>query len=280
MMMRRRRVAALFIVIATSLSVVACSGLSSRVDIAKEVAATAGFQPFSIGTSYFRLAGFSRIRQPGRPVTIYIEGDGRAFLSGRPSNNPTPADPLVLRLAALDRNDNVVYLARPCQYVDLSDERNCGIPYWTRKRFAEEVISSVSEAVGIIAQNSKSSEIHLVGYSGGAAVATLVAARRQDVAGLRTLAGYLDHVSLNKDRNVSQLLGSLDPIEIAPRLSTIPQIHYAGRGDEVIPSWVIRNFIQAVGNDRCTSMRIVDTTHRTGWEAMWSQYVSVQPSCR
>ena len=280
MKMRRRRVAALFVVIAACLSVVACSSLSSRVESAQKVATAAGFQPFVLGTSYFRLAGFSRIRQLGRPVTIYIEGDGRAWLSGRPSSNPTPADPLVLRLAALDRGDNVVYLSRPCQYVDLSAELYCGIPYWTRKRFAEEVITSVNEAVGAIAQNSKSTEIHLVGYSGGAALAALVAARRQDVGSLRTLAGYLDHVSLNRVRNVDQLLGSLDPIEIAPRLKSVPQIHYSGRGDKVIPSWVIRNFIQAVGSVRCTSIRIVDATHREGWEGIWSKLESVMPSCR
>ena len=281
MKMRRHRVAALFVGVAVCLFLVACSSLSSRREMARKIATAAGFQPFVLDTSYFRLAGFSRIRQLGRPVTVYIEGDGRAWLSRtRPSDNPTPAETLVLRLAARDRSDNVVYLARPCQYVDLDAERYCGTPYWTRKRFAEEVIAAVNEAVGAIAVKSKSTEIHLVGYSGGAAVAALVAARRQDIGSLRTLAGYLDHVSLNRARKVSPLRGSLDPIQAAPSLRTVPQIHYSGRGDRVVPSWVTRNFIQAVGNDRCASIRIVDATHREGWEGIWSQLESVMPSCR
>ena len=279
--MRRHRVTARFVAVAVVLSLVACSSLSSRREMARKVANAAGFQPFVLATSYFRLAGFSRIQRLGRPVTVYIEGDGRAWLSRTtPSDNPTPAEPLVLRLAALDRGDNVVYLARPCQYVDLEAERHCGTPYWTGKRFAEEVIAAVDEAVGAIAATSKSTEIHLVGYSGGAAVAALVAARRQDIGSLRTVAGYLDHVSLNRAQKVSPLTESLDPIQAAPGLSSVPQIHCSGRGDKVVPSWVTRNFTQAVGNDRCASIRIVDATHREGWEGIWSQLESVMPSCR
>ena len=230
MKMRRHRVAALFVGVAVCFSLVACTSLSSRREIAREVATAASFQPFVLGTSYFRLAGFSRIRQPGRPVTVYIEGDGRAWVSGRPSSNPTPVEPMVLRLAARDRGDNVVYLARPCQYVDLDAERYCGTPYWTRKRFAEEVIASVDEAVGAIAVKSKSTEIHLVGYSGGAAVAALVAARRRDIGSLRTLAGYLDHVSLNRVREVStEGFARSNPSRSSPKLCSANSLFRARR---------------------------------------------------
>ena len=259
----------------------ACSSLSDRREAARKVAANAGFQAFGYSASYFRLAGYSRIRRPGQPVTIYIEGDGRAWLSRTtPSTNPTPANPLLLRLAAMDRSANVIYLARPCQYIDLGAERNCAYPYWTYKRFAEEVIASVNEAIGAIAQQAQAKEIHLVGYSGGAAVAVLVAGRRRDVVSLRTLAGYLDHVALNRARKADPLSGSLDPIGVAPRLAAVPQIHYAGRRDEVIPSWVGRNFIQALGSERCASLQIVDSAHNDGWEKSWSRLASILPSCQ
>lgn len=40
--------------------------------------------------------------KPG-PLFVYIEGDGLAYLDARtPSTDPTPADPLALRLAAAD----------------------------------------------------------------------------------------------------------------------------------------------------------------------------------
>ncbi len=268
-------------VILVSFILAGCSSLSDRREAARKVAINSGFQPFGYSASSFRLAGYSRIRQAGQPVAIYIEGDGRAWLSRTtPSTNPTPADPMLLRLAALDPSANVVYLARPCQYIDLSNERNCAYPYWTYKRFAEEVIASVNEAVGAIAKQANAKQIHLVGYSGGGAVAALVAGRRGDIVSLRTLAGYLDHVALTRARKADPLSGSLDPIGVAPRLAGLPQIHYAGRRDEVIPSWVGSNFIRALGSNRCASLEIVDATHHDGWEEGWSRLASRVPSCQ
>jgi hypothetical protein len=276
-----RRSVVLFVLMACALVVSACSSLSDRQGAARKVAANAGFQAIGYSASYFRLARYSRIRQPGRPVTIYIEGDGRAWLSRNiPETNPTPAKPIVLRLATLDRSDNVVYLARPCQYVELAAERLCTYPYWTHKRFAEEVIASVNEVVGVIAQQAQTTEIHLVGYSGGAAVAALVAGRRSDIVSLRTVAGYLDHVALNRARKFSPLTGSLDPIRVAPRLAGLPQIHYVGRRDKLIPSWVGSNFIRALGSDRCASLQIVDATHHDGWENSWAQLAARLPACQ
>jgi hypothetical protein len=259
----------------------ACSSSAERLRVANRVASAAGFHAFGYSAKDFRLAGYSRIRQAGQPLTIYIEGDGRAWLSRNiPSTDPTPVKPLVLKLAALDRSDNVVYLARPCQYIDLAADRKCATPYWTRKRFAEEVIASVNEAVGAVARHAEAKQIHLVGYSGGAAVAALVAVRRSDVASLRTVAGYLDHVTLNRARKVSQLSGSLDPIEIAPRLAGVPQIHYLGRRDVLIPRWVGDNFIRALGSARCASLEIVDATHYDGWEKSWVSLAARLPSCQ
>ncbi|MDA9667740.1 hypothetical protein N9T45_02775, partial [Candidatus Pelagibacter sp.] len=50
-------------------------------------------------------------------VVVYIEGDGLSWIDRfTPSSDPTPKNPLAFKLAKLDQNQNVIYLARPCQY--------------------------------------------------------------------------------------------------------------------------------------------------------------------
>ncbi len=50
-------------------------------------------------------------------MVVYIEGDGRAYVNRRtPSNDPTPGNPMALRLALADPSLRVLYLGRPCQY--------------------------------------------------------------------------------------------------------------------------------------------------------------------
>jgi hypothetical protein len=257
-----------------------CAGLNSYKNNAKKIAMSADLMPILLQTPTFRLAGFYRFSKPKAPLTVYIEGDGLAWLTRyRPSGNPTPKNPIALQLATLDKSANVAYLARPCQYVSLRDEKLCGVPYWTQKRFSKEVIVAINAALSILVSKSKAEAIHLVGYSGGGAVAALAAFRRNDIASLRTVAGYMDHVSLNRKAGVSPLKGSLDPIRAAPYLKSIPQIHYTGNQDERIPGWVAHKFRKAVRNNGCTSVQIVDATHENGWEKVWGRVWSKIPIC-
>jgi hypothetical protein len=119
-----------------------------------------------------------------------------------------------------------------------------------------------------------------VGYSGGGAVVAMLAAKRKDIASIRTVAGYMDHVALNRDVKVSQLIGSLDPIKAAPRLKTVPQIHYSGKKDKRIPGWVLKNFRNAVGTSNCITLRRVNATHEEGWEEIWERAWPKIPTCR
>jgi poly(3-hydroxybutyrate) depolymerase len=130
-----------------------------------------------------------------------------------------------------------------------------------------------------MASRIKSKTIHLVGYSGGGAVVAMLAAKRKDIASIRTVAGYMDHVALNRDVKVSQLIGSLDPIKAAPRLKSVPQIHYTGRQDKRIPSWVLKNFSNAVGASNCITIRKVNAKHEEGWEEIWERAWSKIPAC-
>ncbi|MBF0253829.1 MAG: alpha/beta hydrolase [Candidatus Omnitrophica bacterium] len=219
----------------------------------------------------FHLTAFSRTSDPARPLRIYIEGDGYAWVSrSRPSNDPTPIDPVALRLAAADPYPNVVYLARPCQYGSLTADDACNPFYWTEGRFSEEVIRSANEAVGGLAAEGGFQKIELIGYSGGAAIAVLVAARRHDVAAIRTVAGDLDNGRLIRIHSLSPMEASLEPLDAAAGLGNIPQIHFVGESDKVVPLEVARSFVDKLPPG--SSARIVTVpgaSHGKGWAERW-----------
>jgi len=258
-----------------------CAGQRFRTNLANDIAKASNLEPIFILTSTFQLKGYFRFHNTKAPLTVYIEGDGQAYLHrNMPSANPTPKNPLALRLAAIDLGENVLYLARPCQYVNFQLASLCKVSYWTQKRFSNEVIISVNQAIDKMVLKAGVNRIHLVGYSGGGAVAALVASQRKDVVSLRTLAGYMDHISLNREAGVMPLNGSLDPIKVASNLKWIPQIHYSGKKDKVIPKWVAKNFIRAVGNKNCAFIRLANATHAKGWEQVWKNVWTKIPACR
>ncbi|NDV24807.1 alpha/beta hydrolase [Desulfovibrio sp. JC022] len=152
------------------------------------------FQYEKIRTIDFDLVTYSRIEPGAENLTIYIEGDGQAWRTrSRVSFDPTPHNPLGFMLAALDPALSVVYLARPCQFVGGTEARNCDVSCWTSGRFSKKNVQAIDEAISQVKQQAKAQKIHLVGYSGGGAIALLVAAQRDDILSVRTVAGNLDH---------------------------------------------------------------------------------------
>lgn len=270
--MRRTTVAAL--------SLLVLAGCADRQASALQIATSGGLSQTEIPTSTFRLTAFFRVQAPSAPLVVYIEGDGLAWKSrGEPSLDPTPRNPLGLRLAVIDSSPNVVYLARPCQYT--KGDSRCTSAYWTDRRFSGEVMAAMDEALDAVLRRTRGHTVHLVGYSGGGAIAALLAARRQDVASLRTVAGNLDHDAVNRHHGVSLMPGSLNPISIASRLATVPQEHFVGEADGVVPSFVARNFAEAMGDGECASVTMVkDATHEEGWENFWRVAVVRLPSRR
>lgn len=71
-----------------------------------------------VETRDFTLASWQKVTNPAAPYKIYIEGDGYAFNArGKVTQDPTPRGTLVRELAFGDDSPNVIYLARPCQYI-------------------------------------------------------------------------------------------------------------------------------------------------------------------
>jgi hypothetical protein len=233
-----------------------------------------------VDTGRFVLTTFSRISQPGKPLRVYIEGDGRAWLSRtEPSLDPTPHRATGLALAAQDPAPNVVYLARPCQFTPKAMNPRCGIAYWTGKRFAPEVIEAMNDAVSRFAARTPGEPVELVGYSGGGAIAVLIAARRGDVTSIRTVAGNLDDELVNRMHDVSSMPQSANAIDSARRVADIPQIHFSGALDRVVPPAVARRFVEAVGGHCARALTIPGLSHEGGWSSHWPALLKIAPTC-
>ena len=256
-----------------------CAGSSvhERRAAAARVALEAGWQRLDLDAGVFVLAAFLPPAL-GRTetLTVYIEGDGMAWIDGStPSFDPTPRDPLALRLAVRDPRGQAVYLARPCQYVEGEDRRGCETRYWTGHRFASEVIAASNEAISQLKARYAARKLELVGYSGGGAVAALVAARRGDVARLVTVAGNLDTTAWTAGHRLTPLRGSLNPADAWLSLAPIPQRHYVGAEDPVMPPRYAQSYARRFPADRQPEIVIVPGfDHRCCWVRSWPALTS------
>jgi hypothetical protein len=250
-----------------------------RLDTANRLAASAGLQPRSVAGP-LPLSAYLRQRDPAQAVTIYIEGDGLAWLNrGTPSRDPTPVNPVGLRLAAVDPSANVGWLARPCQYAGRSAPACDSDALWTGARFSETAVIAVSR--GLDALVLPGQKIHLVGFSGGGAIAALVAARRSDVLSLRTVAGNLDHVVLNAHHRVSPMTASLNAADSAAQLGSLPQRHFVGGGDEIVPRLAADSFLhrQMGVPAGCRRLEMLPSaSHTEGWAEAWPRLLRT-PLC-
>jgi hypothetical protein len=247
---------------------------------AETLAHTANLQHDQVSTDSFVLTSFYRITRPDQPLTVYIEGDGMAWRSRTaPSENPTPHQAQGLTLAVVDPAPNVVYLARPCQFTPLALDPRCDKAYWTDKRFAEEVVVAMNQAVTHYAIQVPGQRIHLVGYSGGGALAVLIAARRHDVASLRTVAGNLDHAEVNRLHHVSAMPESLNAIDVARQVASIPQLHLSGADDSIVPPVIAQHFVSVTAS-RCAHSQIVPgIKHEGDWARLWPELLTLPLPC-
>lgn len=93
-----------------------------------------------------------------------------------------------------------VYLARPCQYVQGT---NCKRGLWTTERFSKEVPQAESEVLDMLKSQYGVKESEMVGYSGGGAVALLLAATRSDVSQVQTIAGNIDPAAWMETKHIT-----------------------------------------------------------------------------
>lgn len=258
-----------------------CAGptlFGDRLDIARDIAGRAGMTEFRMDTGDFVLTGFRTGHQTARRIALYIEGDGFAYESRtRPSNDPTPKDPVGLRLAAVDaenpRDDvAVVYLARPCQYLrGGGDVKRCSVYYWTLHRFAPEVVEAYRTALSSLVSQYGATGVDLHGYSGGGTVASLLAAvLPEGEVTLTTFAAVLDLDKWVEVRRLTPLTGSLNPAENA-RLASVSQVHYIGEDDDRVPLSIAQSYVRRIGGRAENSLFFApDVDHDCCWDRFWA----------
>lgn len=212
----------------------------------------------SIPVDGWTIVAMRKHKGPAR--RIYIEGDGHAYISrDTPSGDPTPVNPVGLKLALADGGESVEYMARPCQWErgpECADRT-----LWTEGRFTQAV---VDRYVKLVAQESAGGPVELVGYSGGAWVALQVAARLDNVTRVVTVAGNLMPDWVNAQHKVTR-------IEVAAypdgRLKNLPVVAYVGKGDTVVGRGVVEAYRTAVGAE---NIRVIEmeATHADGWSGL------------
>jgi dienelactone hydrolase len=262
------------LVLVLLLSACTTTQLAERQAASALIASEAGWQPLKLDTGTFVLTAFV---PPGlqqtKTLTIYIEGDGLAWINAStPSRDPTPLNPLGLQLALRDPSGTAVYLARPCQFVAEHDKRNCQRKHWTNQRFSPEVIAASLNAIQQLKQRFAAQRLVLIGYSGGAAVASLVAAQRQDVDQLITVAGNLDQRTWTQTHHLSPLDGSLNPADAWMQLQTLRQTHFVGGQDNNIGPTITHAYAARFPPSTPLTIKTIEAfDHHCCWVEQWPE---------
>lgn len=202
----------------------------------------------------------------GDRLHVYIEGDGTPWIDGNViAIDPTPKDPLALRLMLLDTAYSV-YVGRPC-YLGMIGGVHCEPDVWTFGRYSVDVVESMAAAIGSIIADGEYSHVNLIGYSGGGAIAVLVASRIPAVTSVVTVAANLDTDEWIRIRGFLPLHNSLNPANNEPLPSTIAHVQLAGRQDEVVPLSVTESFRRS--GHQFELWIYDDFDHRCCWERAW-----------
>lgn len=186
--------------------------------------------------------------QKDKPLRLYIEGDG----------NPNPKVPVAYYLAQKDTSPNVIYIGRPCQFLDSQVCKNKQI--YTTARFHPEVIKEITTLLKLLMKRHKIPTVEIVGYGGGATVSLLLASRVPTVR-VVTIAGILDtksQVGLHED--------TLNPFEIKDLLSKIKQTHYVGGKDKIAPRRIAERFVGLLNYPVSATVKVLPNMTHTGWE--------------
>ncbi len=247
-----------------------------RTETAQRIAAPAWMIKRDISAAPFILRAYERVHERGGSANIYIEGE-------RSNTNPssTPFNPVALHLASKDKANNVIYIAHPCQYTGMiSVTDKCSDSYDNESSFSDEVIESYNTALDDISRRYNIQKFNLIGYSGGGGIATLLAAKRSDIVSLRTVAGILDHETYTTLLKAPAMTQSINPASEAATLTKMPQYHFIGGRDDIVPPAILHSFLQSMPPTNCVqTMLVQEAMHDSGWVDKWPELLELPVSC-
>jgi hypothetical protein len=245
--------------------------LQERKATALSLAQSQNLQEKIYSTTNFNLFALQTDMKECQNITLYIEGDGLAWITrSKVSSDPTPINPLALNLMNVDNSSCKIYLARPCQYID---SKMCEKKYWTSHRFNTKVIESYNQALDMIKKEYSNKTFSLVGYSGGAAVALLTAAKREDIKDITTVAGNINPHYWSEYHNISPLSGSLNPVNYTQKLENIEQYHLIGNQDSIIPKAIFDSYKRSFNNSSNIYYKLYDASHIKNWEQNYRNFL-------
>ncbi len=253
------------------LGVIVLCGCSGIQNAGSRVIRQEGYRSSIFQSHVFRHLVLYNNRSSEHRLHIYIDGDGTPWVRGtHPAKDPTPRNPLVFRLMAQDRHE-AVYVGRPCYY-SMGPESHCSADLWTSARYSEQVIDSMANVITELASQSDAAETVLIGYSGGAVIATLLALRIQSIDALVTVAGNLDTDLWTERLGLLPLTESRNPARVDEYRSDLTQLHFSGGADRRVPTAITASFTDKQGVDLIV---YPDFDHTCCWEKNWRQILEL-----
>jgi pimeloyl-ACP methyl ester carboxylesterase len=250
----------------TAALLAACASPAERFDAE---ATALGLRAGEVAGAGFRHRVHRSPPRPGAVLHVYLDGDGTPYFAGLPAADPTARDPLILKLLVRDPAPAVL-LGRPC-YHGYEQDAGCDPGLWTSHRYAEAVVASLAAATaGLLADGGHGAAV-LIGYSGGGALAMLLAERVPQTIAVVTIAANLDTDAWSTHQRHRPLTGSLNPATRPPLPPSIRQAHLAGSGDTVVPPSLTARGVRG-GNATLTVIEGFD--HRCCWADAWPEVLA------
>jgi len=213
----------------------------------------------------YRSRAFHIANAPTEPLLVYLDGDGTPGTGhgAEPSVDPTPHNPLALSLL-MQSTRPAIYLTRPC-YNALHNQPGCDNTLWTSARYSSEVVTSMAKALTRYAHEQGNPSLIIVGYSGGGALAMLMAPLTPQLQGIITVAANLDTQAWTAAHNYLPLERSLNPANLDDL--PIPIIHLVGEQDTNVSPSILTDYFNR--HPRAQVWRYASFDHRCCWVAEW-----------
>lgn len=254
----------IFLLVFITAAITACATPAQRMD---DTAAHLGYTRTTVtGPAFPEVIYEYNFSVPGRVLHVYLGGDGSPWLYRYwVSRDPTPRNPVMLNLMALDHAPSI-YLSRPC-YDGYASQAPCTPLLWTQARYSERVVANMTAVLQKILDADRFDGVVLFGYSGGGALALLLAERVPETRAIITIAGNLDTDAWTGYHGYSPLTDSLNPARSPPLAPSIVQLHIAGNKDTNIPPELTRRALEH--QDHAHMVVLSGYDHHCCWQRIW-----------
>ncbi|HEU4600375.1 MAG TPA: hypothetical protein VFS24_00335 [Steroidobacteraceae bacterium] len=200
------------------------------------------------------------------PFVIFLDGDGVPWTGGiTPNPDPTTRDPLALKLLTKSPV-NGAYVARPC-YQEIKSE-GCTPNLWTAGRYSQSVVQAMKSAIEQIVTRRHPTHLAVVGYSGGGALAVLLAERIPEIDTVITFGANLDTDAWTTYHGYLPLETSLNPAR-SERVHSFRELHLIGLLDNVVPPQTREAYFKRFSNAK--NLVLKTYTHTCCWLQDWNE---------